>query len=212
MRVPISTIFKRAQLWLGQIFAILLPAMPRRNRRPSMGLPPFENPNRKTRVSRGTQMWEGIKRKKRISALWLQRSYVGILWVIGICIFGSMASLYLRQIVISLRWMIDHLVLITAMAPGVVEGSMDPTKDLAVKTVDIRNLSYGIAVLLGVLAAAATLPFTMIRVWFNERNTQATEQGLITDRINTAVAGLGTEKPSKTAPVMAQFANTPPQT
>ena len=89
---------------------------------------------------------------------------------------------------------------------------MDPTKDLAVKTVDIRNLSYGIAVLLGVLAAAATLPFTMIRVWFNERNTQATEQGLITDRINTAVAGLGTEKPLKTAPVMAQFANTPPQT
>ena len=69
MRVPISTFFKRALLWLGQIFAILLPAMPRRNRRPSMGLPPFDNPNRKTRVSRGTQMWEGIKRKKRISAL-----------------------------------------------------------------------------------------------------------------------------------------------
>ena len=107
--------------------------------------------------------------------------------------------------------MIDHLVLITAMATGIVVGPIDPTKSFAVKTVDIRNLSYVIAVLLGVLAAAATLPFTMIWVWINERNTQATERGLITDRSNTAVAGLGTEKPSKTAPVMASFANTPPK-
>ena len=93
--------------------------------------------------------------------------------------------------------MIDHLVLITAMATGIVVGPIDPTKSFAVKTVDIRNLSYVIAVLLGVLAAAATLPFTMIWVWINERNTQATERGLITDRINTAVAGLGTEKTVK---------------
>jgi hypothetical protein len=77
---------------------------------------------------------------------------------------------------------------------------MDPTKNFAVKPVDIRNLPYATAVLLGVLAAAATLPFTMIRVWINERNTQATEQGLITDRSNTAVAGFGTEKTEYTAP------------
>ena len=74
---------------------------------------------------------------------------------------------------------------------------MNPTKNLAVKTLYIRNLSYAIAVLLGVLAAAATLPFTIIWVWINERNTQATEKGLITDRINTAVTGLGTEKTVK---------------
>jgi hypothetical protein len=154
-----------------------------------MRLPPFENPYRKTRVSRGMQIWAGIKRANHSIGLSLQRRYVIIIWAIGLVIFCLISS-YLRQIIISLRWMIDRLVLIAAMAPGVVLGPMDPTKNFAVKPVDIRNLPYATAVLLGVLAAAATLPFTMIRVWINERNTQATEQGLITDRINTAVGAI----------------------
>ncbi len=69
--------------------------------------------------------------------------------------------------------------------------------------------------LLGVLVAASTVPFALIRVWINdrtikaaerstaaaERTTNAAEQGLITDRINTAVTGLGVEKTVKqTAP------------
>jgi hypothetical protein len=161
-----------------------------------MRLPPFENPYRKTRVSRGMQIWAGIKRANHSIGLSLPRRYVIFISAIGLVIFCLISS-YLRQIIISLRWMIDRLVLIAAMAPGVVLGPMDPTKNFAVKPVDIRNLPYATAVLLGVLAAAATLPFTMIRVWINERNTQATEQGLITDRINTAVAGLGTEKTVK---------------
>ncbi|MDG1316360.1 MAG: pentapeptide repeat-containing protein, partial [Paracoccaceae bacterium] len=69
-------------------------------------------------------------------------------------------------------------------------------------------LSYAIAVLLGMLVAASTVPFALIRVWINdrtikaaERTTNAAEQGLITDRINTAVTGLGVEKTVKqTAP------------
>ncbi|MBT4233714.1 MAG: pentapeptide repeat-containing protein, partial [Marinovum sp.] len=56
--------------------------------------------------------------------------------------------------------------------------------------------------------AASTVPFALIRVWINdrtikaaERTTNAAEQGLITDRINTAVTGLGVEKTVKqTAP------------
>jgi len=78
-----------------------------------------------------------------------------------------------------------------------------------------RDLSYAIAVLLGVLVAASTVPFARIRVWINdrtikaaerstaaaERTTNAAEQGLITDRINSAVTGLGVEKTVKqTAP------------
>ena len=103
-----------------------------------MGLPPFENPNRKTRVSRGTRIWAGIKRAIRSFGFWLQRSNVIIVWAIGIYIFGLIASSYLRQIIIFLRWMIHHLVLITAIAPGVVEESMDTNKDLAVKTIKDR--------------------------------------------------------------------------
>ena len=157
-----------------------------------MRLPPFGNPYRKTRVGRGTQIWAGIKHVNRSIGLSLQRRYVIITLVIEFVIFCLISSCP-RPIIISLRWMIDHLVFITAMAPGIVEGPMDPTKNYAVKTVDIRNLSY----VIGVLAAAATLPFTMIRVWINERNAQATKQGLVTNRINTAVAGLGTEKTVK---------------
>jgi len=51
--------------------------------------------------------------------------------------------------------------------------------------------------LLGALVAAATLIFTLIIVWINERTTTAEEEGLITDRINAAVASLGVEKTIK---------------
>ena len=54
------------------------------------------------------------------------------------------------------------------------------------------------AILLGALIAATSLVFTLIRVWINERTTRATEEGLITDRINAAVASLGSDKTIKT--------------
>lgn len=44
------------------------------------------------------------------------------------------------------------------------------------------------------LGAVISLPFTLIRVGLNRRQTETAEQGLITDRINTAVEGLGAEK------------------
>ena len=47
---------------------------------------------------------------------------------------------------------------------------------------------------MGALVAAATLFFTLIKTWINERTTTADEEGLITDRINAAVASLGAEK------------------
>ena len=112
MRVPILTFFKRTLLWLRQIFAILLPATPRRaapQPTPVMRLPPFGNPYRKTRVSRGTQIWAGIKHVNRSIGLSLQRRYVIITLVIEFVIFCLISSCP-RPIIISLRWMIDHLV------------------------------------------------------------------------------------------------------
>jgi len=41
------------------------------------------------------------------------------------------------------------------------------------------------------------LIFTLLRTWINERTTRATEEGLITDRINAAVASLGADKTLK---------------
>lgn len=45
--------------------------------------------------------------------------------------------------------------------------------------------------LTGALGAVIALPFTLIRTRQGERQTNATEQGLVTDRINTAVENLG---------------------
>ena len=70
--------------------------------------------------------------------------------------------------------------------------------------------------LLGVLVAASTVPFALIRVWINdhtikatERTTEATEQGLITDRITATVTGLGAEKTFGTKPVKTATKDAP---
>lgn len=47
------------------------------------------------------------------------------------------------------------------------------------------------------LGAVISLPFTLIRVALNRRQTETAEQGHITDRINKAVEGLGAEKTDK---------------
>jgi uncharacterized protein YjbI with pentapeptide repeats len=51
-----------------------------------------------------------------------------------------------------------------------------------------------ITALTAALSATVALPFTLRRTQFNSRQTIAIEQGLITDRINSAVQGLGTER------------------
>ncbi|MBA85823.1 MAG: hypothetical protein CML69_13965 [Rhodobacteraceae bacterium] len=59
------------------------------------------------------------------------------------------------------------------------------------------NLRWHVLALVGLLTALGGLlgtPLAMIRVMMTERQTNAAEQGHITDRINKAVEGLGTEK------------------
>ena len=51
--------------------------------------------------------------------------------------------------------------------------------------------------LVTIFAGLAAAPFTLLRVQTVERQTTAQEQGLITDRINKAVEGLGAEKTVK---------------
>ena len=51
-----------------------------------------------------------------------------------------------------------------------------------------------IAALTTVLGAVIALPLTMARLLLTRRQTETAEQGHITDRINTAVQGLGAEK------------------
>ena len=125
---------------------------------------------------------------------------------VGLVMIAAAFHYYLIDIIGSVRLIVAQLVALLSetqtsapadIAPPSQSGKPgDPTA--------IRDLSYAIAVLLGVLVAASTVPFALIRVWINdrtikatERTTNAAEQGLITDKINTAVTGLGVEKTVK---------------
>ena len=148
---------------------------------------------------------------------WWQDHYVIVVIGVGLVMIAAAFHYYLIDIIRSVRLIVAQLVALLSetqtpapadIAPPSQSGKPgDPTA--------IRDLSYAIAVLLGVLVAASTVPFALIRVWINdrtikaaerstaaaERTTNAAEQGLITDRINTAVTGLGVEKTVKqTAP------------
>ena len=141
---------------------------------------------------------------------WWQDHYVIVVIGVGLVMIAAAFHYYLIDIIGSVRLIVAQLVALLSetqtpapadIAPPSQSGKPgDPTA--------IRDLSYAIAVLLGVLVAASTVPFALIRVWINdrtikaaERTTNAAEQGLITDRINTAVTGLGVEKTVKqTAP------------
>ena len=110
-----------------------------------------------------------------------------VLWVFigAAAVLGAAYWFYLSDIIASVHDMVKHLRTQAAASPEKV----DPE--------NLKNLAQGSALLLGALVAAATLIFTLIRVWINERTTAADEEGLITDRINAAVASLGAEKTKK---------------
>ena len=110
---------------------------------------------------------------------------------VSFALFGLVFWFYLWGIIRSLSQMIARLQ--DLVASGAVA--------------DLHALSYTIAVLLGVLVAASTVPFALSRVWINDRTinaikrtTEAAEQGLITDRITATVTGLGAEKTVKIKP------------
>ena len=134
---------------------------------------------------------------------WWQDHYVIVVIGAGLVMIAAAFHYYLIDIIRSVRLIVAQLVALLSetqtpapadiATPSQIGKSGDPT--------DIRDLSYAIAVLLGVLVAASTVPFALIRVWINDRTIKAAEQGLITDRINSAVTGLGVEKTVKqTAP------------
>ena len=121
---------------------------------------------------------------------WLRRHYVAIVLVLAAALALAAFFAYLINIARSVH---DMTALLQTEARALRTTGPLTTE----RTSSLRDIAQGSALLLGVLAAAATIFFSVIRVWINERNARATEDGLITDRINKAVAGLGTEKTVK---------------
>lgn len=111
------------------------------------------------------------------------KPYVLIVFLASAALLIGAYVFYLNDIVISVHQMVKHL--------------RSETAKNAIESDTLRNLAQGSALLLGALVAVSTLIFTLIRTWINERTTTATEEGLVTDRINAAVASLGAEKTKK---------------
>ena len=59
---------------------------------------------------------------------------------------------------------------------------------------DLRWYLLTLTAVTAALGAVISLPFTLIKTALNRRQTETSEQGLITDRINKAVEGLGAVK------------------
>ena len=144
---------------------------------------------------------------------WWQDHYVIVVIGVGLVMIAAAFHYYLIDIIRSVRLIVAQLVALLSETPTPAPADIATPSQIG-KPGDptaIRDLSYAIAVLLGVLMAASTVPFALIRVWINdrtikaaersttaaERTTNGAEQGLITDRINTAVTGLGVEKTVK---------------
>ena len=126
-------------------------------------------------------------------SLW-KRWYVPILTLIAFGVFGFAFCYYLIDIAETVHNLVGQLVVLSSQK--VTPPSPDSPSGNDLSTV-LKNLAQGSALLLGALVAAATLFFTLIKTWINERTTTAEEEGLITDRINAAVASLGAEKTIK---------------
>ncbi|WP_147125415.1 pentapeptide repeat-containing protein [Shimia ponticola] len=124
-------------------------------------------------------------RRKVIDANWLGKNYPFV-------VFGAVATL----LAAATTFYLFEMGLIVGRAVNILG---DEIADGEIEPEDFRNYAYGIAAFVGVLAASATLFFQPIRLWLNERSAQTAEQGMITDRINKAVEGLGAEKTIKVA-------------
>lgn len=118
---------------------------------------------------------------------WLKSNYVPTILISTASLAILALSLYLFDIARAVHNMVGLLL-------GQTRDIREGNARLSDSSDTLRNLAQGSALLLGVLAAAATIFFSVIRVWINDRNIRATEDGLITDRINKAVEGLGAEK------------------
>lgn len=111
---------------------------------------------------------------------WVQQKYVALILLIAVILAVGALKFYLIKIGMSVSDIVSRLT--------------DSVADPNAESIDLRNLSTAVALLMGVLAAAATIFFSVIRVWINERTASATEQALFNNKINAAFADLHAQR------------------
>jgi len=116
----------------------------------------------------------------KLTKKWLRENYVMLVLLAASLLTASALTFYLVEIAISVSGLVDRL-------HATVN---DPSKTPE----DLRHLGTTVALLMGVLAAAATIFFSIIRVWINERTASAAEEALFNDKINNAVNDLHAQR------------------
>ena len=97
---------------------------------------------------------------------------------------------------VAVTWAIFVLVLIGTTAYAILL-LIHHLGTVGTNTDHLRKIILSIPVLIAALAGLIAMPMTLIRLHYTRRQTLAKEEGLITDRINAAVLGLGAEKTVK---------------
>ena len=105
-------------------------------------------------------------------------------------------SLQLLSGPVAVTWAFFVLVLIGTAAYAILL-LINHLGTVGTDTDHLRQIILAIPVLIAALAALIALPVTLIRLHYTRRQTLAEEAGLITDRINAAVLGLGAKKTVK---------------
>ena len=93
-----------------------------------------------------------------------------------------------------LFWTVLFLILLFSLITVIFNVISNPVPLSEDAITEQRWLLVRMTALVATLGAVVALPFTLIKTRQSERQTKATEEGLITDRINNAVEGLGAEK------------------
>lgn len=121
----------------------------------------------------------GAPRVKHSPALlnWVNANYVKLILVVGGSLAIGAITAYLFDIMQAVYHLVDRLRALSADDTGA--------------TADIRDIAQSVALLLGVLAASATLIFSLIKVWTTERSTRTSEEALMVDQLNKALENLG---------------------
>jgi uncharacterized protein YjbI with pentapeptide repeats len=117
---------------------------------------------------------------KHFEAGWLRKNYVGILMGAATLLAVSALYFYIIGIGVSLSSIVGKMRLAASDETATPE--------------DLRHLGTTVALLMGVLAAAATIIFSIIRVWINERTASAAEEALFNEKINNAVNDLHAQR------------------
>ena len=116
----------------------------------------------------------------KVDKNWLRRNYFIVILTAATTLAISAVVFYLFEIGLSVSALVNRLRTIA--------------NDPSAKPADISDISTSVAVLIGVLAASATIFFSVIRVWINERTASSAEEALFNDKINAAVSDLHAQR------------------